>query len=227
MDQELNRVAREVIETALSLSRLGLNVNKSGNVSARVALNGVDGFVITPTGVAYEKLVPEDLPWLPLRADVTEKDAVGAARPSSEWLMHAATYLQRPEMGAVVHTHSTYATALACQNLPIPPFHYMVAVSGGMQIEVVPYETFGSSALAYRAAAGLEKMNACLLEHHGVLVVGKNLERALSLANEVENLARQYVVVRSLGEPRLIDAEEMQKVIAQFTTYGQPQKRVN
>ena len=134
--------------------------------------------------------------------------------------MHAEVYRIRSDAGAVAHCHSAYATALACQNMPIPAFHYMVAAAGGDSIDVVPYETFGTHALALRAAEALQKKNACLLEHHGSLALGKTLAKAIQLLAEVENLARQYCIVRSLGEARLIPADEMARVVQKFKTYG-------
>ncbi len=225
MSQEPMQAVAALIAAAQSLSARGLNVNKAGNVSVRLARDGVDGFLITPTGVPYEQLQPCDLSWLPIRADTVVSDAIGKRAPSSEWMMHLAVYRLRGDAQSVVHTHSPYATALACQNLPIPPFHYMVATAGAMSIDVVPYATFGTAALADSAATGLFHANACLLEHHGVLVCAPSLERALSLAVEVENLAHQYVIVRSLGEPRLLSPEEMQRVIERFKTYGQPRNK--
>lgn len=216
----------ELIGFARAMNERGINVNKSGNVSVRVAADdGVEGFLVTPTGMPYEELSPEDLVFVPLSPEPTLSAARGARMPSSEWELHARVYLERSDVGAVVHTHSCYATALACQNLRIPAFHYMVASAGGSSIEVVPYETFGTSALARAAAEGLRERNAVLLEHHGVLAAGRTLERAFALALEVENLAHQYVVVRSLGEPRLIDDEEMARIVEKFAVYGQPRMR--
>ena len=198
-----------VIDTAREMNRRGINVNKSGNVSARTS--GGRSFFITPTGIPYESLEPDDIVEVSLDAERFE----GRCLPSSEWEMHAEIYRRRPDAGAVVHTHSCYATALACQNLPIPAFHYMVATAGGRSIDVAPYATFGTRELAVRGANALEAKNACLLEHHGVLALGANLAKALTLAAEVENLAHQYVVVRSLGTPRLISDD-----VEKFKTYG-------
>ena len=216
-----------LIECARAMNRRGINVNKSGNVSVRaVSAEGEYGFLITPTGVPYEVLTPEDIVWVPLSDPPSLDGARGARLASSEWEMHARVLLARPEMSAVVHTHSCHATALACQGLAIPAFHYMVAAAGGKSIDVVPYATFGTSRLAEAAAVGLERKNACLLEHHGVLACGASLEKALNLAAEVENLAHQYTVVRSLGEPKLIDDEEMERIAERFKTYGQPQPAI-
>lgn len=211
-DSEELALRRAVIETARELNSRGINVNKSGNISARFR----DGFLITPTGVPYETLLPEDIVFIDLESGGSQ----GRRLPSSEWEMHAEVYRARTDAGAVVHCHSAYATALACQNMPIPAFHYMVAAAGGDSIDVVPYETFGTHALAVRAAESLRKKNACLLEHHGSLAIGKTLAKAIQLLAEVENLARQYCIVRSLGEPRLIPADEMAQVVQKFKTYG-------
>lgn len=216
-----------VIETALDMNRRGINVNKSGNVSVRAVRGGRQGFLITPTGVPYEALELADIVFVPFEEPLSLAHAAGRCLASSEWEMHARVLLKRPDMQAVVHTHSCYATALACQDLPIPPFHYMVAAAGGTSIDVAPYCTFGTSALAQEAAAALAQKNACLLSHHGVLAIGKTLERALVLAAEVENLAHQYCAVRSLGEPKLLSDGEMARVLEKFRTYGQPQRAVS
>ena len=216
-DSELE-LRRAAIETAREMNLRGINVNKSGNVSARFGA----GFLITPTGIPYERLEPADVVYVDLETGA----AHGPRLPSSEWEMHAEAYRTRPDAGAVAHCHSCFATALACQNMPIPAFHYMVAAAGGDSIEVAPYETFGTRALALAAARALEKRNACLLEHHGSLALGATLDKTLALLVEVENLARQYVTVRSLGEPRIIPADEMARVVEKFRTYGrQPEEK--
>ena len=145
-------IRRAVIETAQAMNRLGINVNKSGNVSARVVSEGECGMLVTPTGVPYDELVPDDLVFVPFGAEPSLEYARGRRAPSSEWEMHERIYAVRPDAGAVVHTHSCFATALACQNLPIPAFHYMVAAAGGTSVDVVPYATFGTPELA-RAVA--------------------------------------------------------------------------
>ena len=214
-------LSERLIAAARGMNERGINVNKSGNVSVRVERDGRPGFLVTPTGVPYASLTPEDLVWMPLCAASVE-DREGTLLPSSEWSLHRAVYAARPDAdaGAVVHTHSAYATALACQNMGIPAFHYMVAVAGGSSIDVVPYATFGTELLGERTAEALREKNACLLEHHGVVAIGPSPEKALDLAAEIENLARQYVIVRGLGEPRLLSDEEMATVIGRFRTYG-------
>ena len=162
--QDTTALRAELIETARGMNLRGINVNKSGNVSARACrADGAEGFLITPTGMPYESLTPDDLVWIPLVNPPSLRNADGARRPSSEWEMHARVYLRRSDIDAVVHTHSCFATALACQDMPIPPFHYMVAAAGGHSIDVAPYATFGTPELARVAAEALAVKNACLL----------------------------------------------------------------
>ena len=212
-----NALRAAVIATARAMNTSGINVNKSGNVSARCRRGPTAGFLLTPTGVPYDRLDPEDIAFV----DETGR-SVGRCAPSSEWRFHAAIYARRPELDAIVHTHSPYATALACHGLPIPAFHYMVAVAGGPDIRCADYATFGTQALADNALAALEGRRACLLAHHGVIACGTSLEAALALAVEVENLAHVYTVARALGEPPLLDAAEMERVLERFSAYGQP-----
>jgi L-fuculose-phosphate aldolase len=189
-------------------------VNRSGNVSARQA----DGFLITPTGVPYDRLRPIDLPHVRL----SDGAASGPLLPSSETPFHRAIYAARPELNAIVHCHSPHATALACAGRPIPPFHYMVAAAGGASVECAPYATFGSEALsAYAVAALGVRRRACLLANHGQIACGRTLDAALELAREVEALAQQYLLSLQVpGGPVLLDEAEMARVLAKFETYG-------
>lgn len=213
MSGEQRRQRQAVIDACLAMNALGINQGKSGNVSLRVEA----GFLITPTGIAYEQLALDDIVLMAVDGSL----APGQRLPSSEWHFHAGIYAAYPEVGAVVHTHSRHATALACLRQGIPPFHYMVAVAGGDDIPCAPYATFGTDALSRNVVAALENRRACLLANHGVVATGASLERALVLAQEVENLAQQYVLARSLGEPVLLDATEMTVILDKFRTYGQ------
>jgi L-fuculose-phosphate aldolase len=215
-----SRELREaVIATARAMNEHGINVNKSGNVSVRCARGARAGFLLTPTGVPYDRLETDDIAFVG-----DDGRATGRREPSSEWRFHAAIHATRPELQAVVHTHSADATALACQGLGIPAFHYMVAMAGGHDIRCSEYATFGTQALADNALAALRDRKACLLAHHGVIACGATLDSALALAVEVENLARTYVIVRALGEPRLLDRAEMERVLERFSTYGQARR---
>ena len=215
--EDSTALRRGVIATALAMNTAGINVNTSGNVSARCVRGARAGFVITPSGVPYSELAEEDLVFVD-KAEAT----IGAHRPSSEWRFHFAIYAAHDDVGAIVHTHSPHATALACQQLDIPSFHYMVAVAGGNDIRCAPYATFGTQELADQALAALEGRRACLLAHHGVIACGADLKRAFALAVEVENLARTYIAVRALGTPKLLAEAEMARVLKQLATYGYP-----
>lgn len=218
----------QVIATARGMNAAGVNVNKSGNVSARCRRGAREGLVITPTGVPYDALAPDDLVFIPLVAasgDALPPGVIGARLPSSEWRFHFDILRTRPEFNAVVHTHSQAATALACHGRGIPAFHYMVAAAGGSDIRCAPYATFGTQALSDHALAALAGRKACLLAHHGVIACERTLTRALALAIEVEHLAGMYLRARQLGEPPHLPADEMARVIEKFAGYGQPQAR--
>ena len=206
------RLRRAVLETALAMSESGLSPGRSGNVSARFA----NGMLITPTGLAYADLRPRDIVYVEADGTVPAKQKA----PSSEWRFHLSAYAARPDMGAVVHTHSLNAVVLACAGKSIPAFHYMVAVAGGADIPIVPYAIFGSAELADHVAAGLVDRRACLMAHHGAIALGETPAAALDLAHEVEVLAEQYVKLLSLGKPVLLSADEMADVLERFKTYG-------
>jgi|SRR5271170_729740 len=194
------------------LTRLGLTHGTSGNISLR---RDDRRFLISPTGVAYDALRPEDVPLMDL-----DGRWFGRLRPSSEWRFHRDIYLSRTDVGAIVHTHSRNATSLACTGRGIPAFHYMVAVAGGCDIRCAPYHTFGTQELSDAAIAALDGRRACLLANHGVIAVGPSLPAALLLAGEVENLAAQYCAALALGDVRILDDTEMRRVIEKFRSYG-------
>ncbi|MGE0025290.1 MAG: L-fuculose-phosphate aldolase [Hyphomicrobium sp.] len=212
-DREEMRLRQEVVATALAMSRSGLSPGSSGNVSARFA----DGMLITPTGIAYADIKARDIVFVAGDGKVPGKQK----KPSSEWQFHLAAYKARRDMGAVVHTHSLHAVVLACAGRSIPAFHYMVAISGGIDIPVLPYATFGTEKLAQNVGRGLADRQACLMAHHGAIAIGKTLRDALALAHEVEILAEQYTKVLAIGPPAVISEEEMRVVLDKFKSYGQ------
>lgn len=201
-----------VIGGCRALTSLGLTYGTSGNVSIR--RDAVSLFV-SPTGMAYDTLRPDDVPLVTL-----DGRWFGRRRPSSEWRFHRDIMAARTEVGAIVHAHSRYATALACTWRGIPAFHYMVAVAGGSDIRCAPYHTFGTQELSDAALMALEGRKACLLAHHGIIAVGADLGAALRLAGEIESLAAQYCTALALGNVGLLDEEEMSRVIEKFRTYG-------
>lgn len=203
---------RSVLGAARAMNERGLNRGTAGNVSVRAG----DGLLITPSAIPYDALEPEDL--VALDGDGTVR--AGARRPSTEWRLHAAILAARPDAGAVLHAHPTFATTLACSRRPIPAFHYMVAVAGGDSIRCAPYATFGSRALARHAVAALEGRRACLLANHGLVAIGASADAALELALQVETLAEQYWRALAVGEPVLLTAEEMDDALRAFGDYG-------
>lgn len=212
------RALREsVIAACLELNRRGLSVGKSGNIGVRLG----EGLLITPTGLAYEALVPEDL--VHLRLDGTPFPGQRWA-PSSEWRFHCDLLKAHPEMHAVVHAHSPHATALACLRRGIPAFHYMVAAAGGDDIRCAEYATFGTAELSGHILKAMDGRRACLMANHGQVAMGRDLARAFALAEEVENLARQYLLALSVGEPVVLPAGEMAEVQRRFASYGQSRR---
>lgn len=211
----------QVIATAAAMNAQGINANKAGNVSVRCQRGPQAGFLVTPTGVPYDVLTPASLAFVRL----ADGAAIGPLAPSSEWRFHRDILAARPEINAVVHTHSPAATALACHGLGLPAFHYMVATAGGTDIRCAPYATFGTQELSEHALAALAGRRACLLAHHGVIACGESLAAALTLAIEVEHLARIYLQARTLGEPPHLPEAEMLRVLEKFADYGQPQRR--
>lgn len=209
-DEEL-ALGRRIIDTCRELERRGLNQGTSGNVSARFG----QGFLITPTALPYDVMVPEDLVRMRLDGRFS-----GRRPPSSEWRFHLDILRRRPEVGAVIHTHSGYSTTLACLRREIPAFHYMIALFGGDTIRCSEYATYGTQELSDAVLAALEGRSAALMGSHGLLVLGPTLERALALTVEAETLAKMYWRALQAGEPLILPAEEIERVRAKFATYG-------
>jgi len=203
-----------MLGTCLAMNRTGLNSGSSGNLSVRLDDRRC---LITPSGVAYEKMGPEDIA-------VLDRDGrwSGPYRPSSEWRIHRDILAARPEVGAILHTHSRHATALACRGEDMPAFHYMIAVAGGNSIRTAHYHTFGTPELSAAALAALDGRKACLLAHHGLIVVERTPERALALATEVEHLCATYLLAIQAGPVAILDDDEMRRVVTLFETYGTP-----
>jgi L-fuculose-phosphate aldolase len=202
----------EMIATGRRMNAAGLNQGTSGNLSARVE----GGFLLTPSGMDYDALVPGDL--VLMRMDGTHQ---GHREPSSEWRIHRDILATRPEVGGILHAHSMFCTSLACLRRPIPAFHYMVTRAGGEDIRCADYATFGTEELSRHVLAALEGRLACLMANHGMVTLGATLAGAFRLAVEVETLAAMYWRALQVGEPVLLDSAEMTRVLEKFKTYGQ------
>ncbi|MEP1472877.1 MAG: class II aldolase/adducin family protein [Halieaceae bacterium] len=204
---------QELVTCYDALLAAGLGTGSSGNVSSRTP----DGMLITPTGASPGQLQADQTVSMSLTGEVDQ----GQMLPSSEWHMHAAVYQSRPDIGAIVHCHSRFATTIACTGRAIPAIHYMIAVTGLSEVPLVPYATFGTEALAQSAAQGLAKGRACLLANHGQLAAGTDLAMALKVAVEVEELAAIYWHALAIGQEEVLSGQQMKDVEAAFVGYGQ------
>jgi len=214
MNKEELELRKGIIAACRAMNSLGINQGTSGNISARYGGN----MLITPSGVPYEELKPADIAVMPVDGDYGSWS--GPLNPSSEWRFHLDIYQSRTDVGAVVHTHSMYATVLAICGKPIPAVHYMVAASGGTEIRIAKYATFGTEQLSKNALVALEGRTCCLLKNHGVIATGPNIKRALWLAGEVETVARQYYLSLAIGGGDIIPDDEIDRIIAKFKAYG-------
>ena len=203
---------RDIVKACQDMNRRGINQGTSGNISVRVP----EGFLITPSGMTYEETRPGDI--VVMHLDGTHE---GKRKPSSEWRFHRDLMKTRPEVGAVVHTHSMFAATLSCLHLDIPAVHYMIAATGGSKIRCAPYATYGTQETADNALKALKGSLACLLANHGMIVLGPNLKKAMWLAVEVETLAAQYWRALQVGKPKILPDAEIQRVIEKFRGYGQ------
>jgi L-fuculose-phosphate aldolase len=167
-----------------------------------------------------DDLRAEDMVWLGWDGTLR-----GAWQPSSEWHFHQAIYRVRPDLHAIVHTHSVHAAALACLRRELPAFHYMVAVAGGHDVPCVPYHLFGTEALSQAVAGAFAQRDACLMANHGLVAAGATLARAMKVAQEIESLCEVYLKALAVGEPTLLMRTQMDEVIDKFRHYGKAAPR--
>lgn len=205
------KLREQLLNTSQKLSLLGLNKGTSGNASVR----NEHGFLITASGIAVENMSVSDLVNMQLDGSYAANQ-----NPSSEWRFHRDIYLQRPDVNAIIHTHSMFASTLSTFRRDIPAFHYMIALCGGDSIRCASYALFGTQQLSDYALVALQNRRACLLANHGMIALGANLEKALSITQEVETLCEQYLRALQVGEPIILTEQEMQDVQKQFKGYG-------
>ena len=206
---------RKIVDACLAMNAAGINQGTSGNVSLRH-----DGrMLISPSATPYDAMRPEMIASIDLGGEMTgEWD--GPRKPSTEWRFHWLLLKHREDVGAVVHAHPTYCTALAILRQPIPACHYMIAAFGGMDVRCAGYATFGTPELADLAFEALEGRTACLLANHGMVAVGEGVDQALWRAVELEAIARQYHTARLIGQPVLLSKEEIDATFGMFAGYG-------
>lgn len=214
MKRDELKLRKAIVASARAMNASGLNQGTSGNISARRR----DRLLITPSATPYEEMTPDSIASMPLDADDGRYE--GPFKPSTEWRFHLAILRARPDVGAVVHAHSPYATALSMARKAIPPCHYMISLFGGEDIRCADYATFGTDELSRNALAALEGRNGCLLANHGMIAVGPDLDRAMWLAVELETLARQYALSLAFGGPVLLSKAEIEETRRSFSGYG-------
>ena len=203
--------AEQVIKYAKMLNVKNLSALRSGNISVRYK----NGFLITPSGIKYSQLKSEDVVFVSLDGKFDNLKQ----NPSSEWRFHKDIYVKKKEANAVVHAHSTHATAVSAHGKSIPAFHYMVALAGGDDIKCAEYATFGTEELSKNILEALDKRKACLMSNHGQVVFDTNLEKAFELAEEIENICHQYINTLKIGIPKILSNNEMKKVLEKVKDY--------
>jgi L-fuculose-phosphate aldolase len=223
MTDDERALRQAIIDKCLWMNASGLNQGTSGNISARFG----DRMLITPSATPYDDLRPEMIASMPIVGAEAEGYGhwQGPLKPSTEWRFHLDIFAARPDVGAIVHTHSTYATVLAIARKPIPACHYMIAAFGGTDIRVGDYATYGTAALSAHALKALEGRNGCLLANHGMIAVGPGLDKAMWLAVELETLAKQYHLALQIGGPVILSDAEIADAAKGFASYGLQDKR--
>lgn len=207
----LKKEREQIVHYCRLMLARGLTRGTGGNISIRCG----EHIAISPSGVEYDAMTAEDVPVVDMAGNVV----LGDLAPSSELGMHLACYKKREDVTAIVHTHSTFATVIACMERPLPPVHYLIGYAGD-HVPCIPYYPFGSEALAHAAAEAMTQ-NALLLGHHGLIAVGPNIERAFAAAEEVEFVAELYWRTEALGGAKPLSAEQMVDVSHRFADYGQ------
>lgn len=214
MKKAEKELRQQIVAMCRQMNATGLNQGTSGNISARYE----DALLITPSGVPYDEMQPEDIAALPFKGEYGAWE--GVLTPSSEWRFHFDITAARPEIGAIVHTHSTYATTLSTCRKDIPACHYMIAAAGGPSIRCGEYATYGTKELSDSALKALQGRTCCLLANHGMIATGPNLAKAMWLAVELETIAKQYYLSLCIGGPVLLSDDEIGRVMEAFKSYG-------
>ena len=204
----------KIVELCREMNATGLNQGTSGNISARHG----DSMLITPSGIPYETMEPDMIARMAVEDD--SGDWEGPCRPSSEWHFHRAILRSNDDFGAVVHTHSTFATVLSMSRTTIPACHYIIAAFGGSDVRCADYATYGTAELSGNIIRAMQGRSACLMENHGMVAAGASLDEAMWAAVELETLSRQYYHAAMAGKPNILPDEEIAVVREKFKDYG-------
>ncbi len=207
----MRKIKAEIIKYSKMLNSRKLSALRSGNISARYK----NGFFITPSGKKYSSLKIKDIVFVSLEGKFNRKEGI----PSSEWKFHQDIYKNKKEAKAIVHAHSTNATAVSTHKIGIPSFHYMVAMAGGDDIKCAKYATFGTRELSKNILKALNGRKACLIANHGQIAFEENLSKAFELAEEVENISLQYITSLKLGKPKILSFYQIKKVLSKAKNY--------
>ena len=203
-----------IVEYGKLLVTKGLTTGTGGNIS--IFDREKKYFAISPSGIDYFETTPEDVVIMDLDGKVVE----GIRKPSSEWMMHLIFYKKRDDVEAVVHTHSRFASTISCMRWEIPALHYYVAFAG-KTIPCAEYASYGTQELADNAFAGIGEGKAVLLANHGLITIGRSVKEAFLITEMSEEMAEYYYRTKSIGEPVLLDEEEMENMLRKFKSYGQ------
>ena len=211
----MSKLKLQIIRYSKKLNTTNLSALRSGNISIKAKEKNIDGFYITPSGIKYSLLNTRDIVFVSLKGKFDKKKGI----PSSEWRFHQDIYVNKKEAKAIVHAHSTCATAVSTHVKSIPAFHYMVGVAGGEDIKCTKYATFGTRKLSNNILSALKKRSACLIGNHGQIAFGANLDKAFELAQEVENICNQYINALRIGIPKILSKKEMKIVLGKMKNY--------
>jgi len=211
----LMKVEREqIVEYGKKLISAGLTKGTGGNLSIYNREKGL--IAMTPTGIDYFQIKPEDVVILNIKGEHIDGDK----KPSSEVEMHRVFYERRTDIDAIIHTHTMYATTLACLNWSLPPVHYMIALAG-LDVRCAKYATYGTKELAENAFEAMKDRKAVLLANHGLLAGANDLLNAFNITEEIEYCSELYYRTKCIGEPVILPEEEMTLMMDKFKTYGQ------
>ncbi len=205
---------KQVVDYSKKLLASNLVKGSGGNISLSNAEKTM--MAVTPSGVVYDVLEPEDIVIL----DMDGKKLQGDLEPTSELAFHMALQKLQPEIHAVVHTHSVYATVIACLGWELPAIHYLFGFAG-QKVPLAPYATLGTQELSDNICSVIGESKAVLMANHGLVAVGENLDKAFTTAEMVEYVAQLYILAKSVGEPSILDSQQMAAVIDKFKDYGQ------
>ena len=202
----------QVVRYGKKLIDRRLTTGSGGNISVYNREKNL--VVISPSGLDYYETTPEDIVILDMDGNLVE----GKHRPSSEAGMHLAFYKNRADVSGIVHTHSKFATAIACMGWELPAVHYLIGMAGH-RVKCTGYATYGSDELAKKALETIGDSNAVLLANHGLIALGEDVDRAFSTAEHLEFVSEVYYLTKTLGTPNILSDEDMDEVMKKFGTF--------